>query len=68
MVVIQGANICTVVSHDKSAPSPIIVFVAFSLGPGILHNWRKLHSIPVAISLSSKISVGHAIVDKLIEA
>ena len=49
------------------APSHIMS-VVFSSGPGILHNWWKPHSRSVAISSSRKISVGQAIVEKLIKA
>ena len=49
------------------APSPIM-YVAFSSGPGGLHNWWKPHLRSVAISSSREISVGQAIVEKLIEA
>ncbi len=50
---------------DASSP---IMFVVFSSGPGGLHNRWEPHSISVAISSSSKISVGLAIVEKLIKA
>ncbi len=49
------------------APSPIM-FVVFSSGPGSLHNRWEPHSRSVAISSSSKISVGLATVEKLIKA
>ena len=63
---IQAADILTSTSRDRRSISYHVCGVG--LGPGGLHNWWKLHSISVAISSSSKISVGLAIVEKLIKA